>query len=282
MRALPVLAALVAATAVATGGTAHADPVPTGGYLSLTSVPGDPVGGGVNREFSYEGEPATFDATTGNGQHSLRIRATSTTTGETWVLRFTAPPGGDLAFGDYPAATLGSATPGAVGLSVSSPTRTCAAVTGSVSVQEAQWSADGTLQIAMIGFVQYCDGAAAPLRGFVNVASAAFQEPLAPIVRIDPAGTVRTTGVTTVSGTIQCNRPSDALLRVTLGQGGAQGEKRFRTTCDAQPTPWTVRLRAGTGSFTAGAATAAVTGRVTRQSDGAFAAVAPTATVTLA
>lgn len=282
IRSLPALAVAAAALAVAVPAVAAAQPASA--YLGGVSQPGDPVGQG--RSYSYSTEFGTsFEAFPGADQRSVRIEAHASN-GEDWTLRFEAPPGQPFTYGTYPAATLGSGTPGAVGLSVSVDGRGCATVTGSVDVIEVQYGPDGSLSGLIFWFHQFCDGATAELSGEISASIRPDAPPLTVDLRpADTGSVVRSTGVATVSGTTTCDGGGSGPARFALeqrqGTRVVRAETGFTVTCSPTTDRWTAVLDPARGRFTTGAATLRVEAQVQDRSTGAVTPVTVERTVTL-
>ncbi|HZP43176.1 MAG TPA: hypothetical protein VFD84_16935 [Candidatus Binatia bacterium] len=138
-------ASRLAALAVTLAGAA---PAPAATFAFLHGVPGDYVGGGVDRRLD-----GAFTASADVGH----VRVDASGSGHTASFDFAAPDGQALAPGAYEnAAAMPSA--GVPGLSVVVDGRGCAGITGRFTVLDAAYDGGGALVSFGASFEQHCDG----------------------------------------------------------------------------------------------------------------------------
>ena len=273
LRTCSFLAAAAATFAVLFPGTASAQPASAA--LSASSDPGDPVGLGQSYYFDPETSTVVYEAFPGPDQRSVRFEV-HPPTGEDWTLRFEAPPGQPFTFGDHPAATLGSGTPGAVGLSVSIGGRGCTTVTGSVQILDVQFGEDGSLTGGIFQFHQFCDGVTAELRGEISALIRPDVPPAPITVTADRKATVAA-GTATVTVRTTCDISGYGPFTFTLtqrhGNRVVTAGTAFNLGCNSTVE---VPFDPAQGNFRPGAATVHIEGYVLDRSTG----VPSTASVT--
>jgi hypothetical protein len=135
--------------------------------LTINSDPGDYVGNG---QFSFftpaDGSFFAQSFTTSSNPTSVEIYFHTNNYEHTWDVQFTAPTNQLLGPGNYPGAVMFNTT--GPSLMVAGDSRQCNQITGSFTVLEASYSADGTVNSFDATFTQQCFGATAGLRGEVR------------------------------------------------------------------------------------------------------------------
>src|SRR5919198_3979000 len=240
-------AAVACAAVTAFALPAAADVVPaTSGSLTMTSDPGDYIGGG--QSWSYAMPPDSFASQIlyRNGVEVIVNGAN----GDWWYLDFGAPNGAQLTPGTYDnAARWPFQDPSQPGLSIFGNGRGCNTLTGRFTVLDATYAPGGSLVSFHATFEQHCEGFAAALRGEVQLTS---EPPLQITLTLDPKGSIRST-TSTVHGTITCSRAATVFVSGTI----SQQTKRYGTTtgpfgatvdCTTTATAWSA-----TGSSSSGA-----------------------------
>jgi Family of unknown function (DUF6299) len=255
----------LAALACALPGAAQAGTSATFGSLTMTSDPGDWIGGGQN--YSY-GTPDSSFVMHGDALYYDGNRVSVSVTGangDWWGLGFQAPTGQRLTPGvTYDGAIRGiqsAPPPGASPrMEVWGNHRACNTLTGSFTILDVVYGPYGYLQDLHLTFEQHCEGGTPALRGEIEVAGPAGPPAQAVTVTIDPAGgSHRPGGGAAVSGTIACAVPTDAWLSVSATQqtrkGMASGSVGVEVpSCDATPRPWSATVPSDGPTFTAGTA----------------------------
>ncbi|MFJ1749416.1 hypothetical protein ACIOJD_24690 [Streptomyces sp. NPDC088116] len=211
------LALSLATGTAALAGAAHAAPVESGS-LSFSGDPGDYISGGQSYSYSTESRDGfNASASTDNRVVSLSVDGAN---GDWWSLDLAAPSGKALTPGEYTGATRypfnGSAQPG---LSHSGNGRGCNTLTGSFSIQRAEFGPNGYIHTLDATYEQHCEGDTAALRGEVHISRPA--PPAALDLGLDVAldGTAGSlNGKATVHGTVSCTEP----VRVTVSGGVTQ------------------------------------------------------------
>jgi hypothetical protein len=165
---------------------------------------------------------------------------------------FSAPDGQQLTPGSYPGAFRDvSQQPGQPGLSVSGDNGGCNMLTGSFTVLDAVYGANGDVERFDATFEQHCEDNIPALHGEVRIDNTAPSPPPATIqITIDPAGQLGAHGVATVHGTISCSLPPDGLydpsppvISLTVAEQTKNGTASFGTAgypsaCTPTPTAW--------------------------------------------
>lgn len=256
MKPLAIAASLSAAAALFAG-HAQASVVPAlSGSLTMTSDAGDYIGQGQNWSYSLPPDSFSSQIPYNNGVEAI-VNAAN---GDWWYLDFGAPFGAVLTPGTYTsAARWPFQDPSQPGLSVSGVGRGCNTLTGSFTVLDATYAPDGSVQTFHATFEQHCEGAAAALRGEVQLRSI---PPLDITLTLDPKGSIKSNSGT-VSGTISCSRTATVFVSGTI----TQQTKRYGTTsglfgttvnCTTSTAPWSAIGSSYSGNpFVAGAATVA-------------------------
>ena len=135
-------------------------PVPGAWSLTMTSDPGDYIGGG--RAWSHG--PAT-DTIRVWGERSL-VRLYLTNAEGWWDGNFAAPPGQQLRAGaTYTGARRYPFNDNAPGLDVGGYGRGCNELSGSFTVDELNFDPNGALRAFKVRFEQHCENATPALRG---------------------------------------------------------------------------------------------------------------------
>ena len=258
-----LLFAAAAALALVSSGAAGAGTTALSGSLTMTSDPGDWVGGGTS--YSYATPDSSF-VLEGNALHfdGNRVRVSLTAPGgDWWYLSFQAPTGQTLTPGaTYDGATrvIESSAGPSPRMDVSGNGRGCNALTGSFTVVDVVYGPYGYLQDLHLTFEQHCEGAEAALRGELDVSGPAGPPAQAMTVTINPSGIAqRPGGAAVVSGTVACAVPTDAWFTVFATQetrkGLASGSGDVQLAgCGPTPQPWTATVAPSDVSFTNGTA----------------------------
>jgi hypothetical protein len=262
-----ILVALVACALVAFPARARADYVAaTQGSLTMTSDPGDYIGGG--QSYSFATPDYTFlthgDATYFDG-NMLVVQVSGA--GEWWYLGFQAPTGQTLTPGvTYANAIRGlqsSPPPGSQPrMDIFGDGRGCNTLTGSFTVLDVTYGPYGYLQSFHVTFEQHCEGATPALRGELNVVAPPAPTAQSVHLTIDPSGVAaRPSGAAVVSGTISCALPYTAYLNVYVTQQTKKGlitgsAYSVEVPCSGpSPTAWSATVPPdGKTLFTAGPA----------------------------
>lgn len=262
-----ILLALAACALVAFPATARASYVAaTQGSLTMTSDPGDYIGGG--QSYSFATPDYTFfthgDATYFDG-NMAQVQVSGP--GHSWSLGFQAPTGQTLTPGvTYPNAIRGlqsAPPPGAQPrMDVSGDGRGCNTLTGSFTVLDVTYGPYGYLQSFHVTFEQHCEGAAPALRGELTVVAPPAPTPQSVHLTIDPAGiAARPSGAALVGGTISCALPYTAYLEVHVTQPSKKAPitgsvYSVEVPCSGpSPSAWSATVPAdGKTQFTAGPA----------------------------
>jgi hypothetical protein len=225
-------------------------------WLHLHSEPGDPVGQGL--DYSYERPYAKVAAHSALGGNFLYIEVEAST-GEQWILAFTAPEGQQLHVGEYTDVRRHpSEWPGThPTMSVGPTGGSCALISGTFSLQELEYGADGRVQRLHLTFQQYCDESPAALTGELVYLPQPPLPPLQLAVAVDGVGTVSPAGVVRVSGTITCNQYVWATGYLTVSQGDAFALDTVPgVTCTPQaPAIWVALVDVSYAGFVRGRAT---------------------------
>jgi hypothetical protein len=182
--------------------------------------------------------------------------------GDWWNLIFSAPDGQDLVPGTYSGATrFGFNGPGEPGLSIDGNSRGCNILSGSFTVLDVSFGPHNYLERFHATFEQYCDGAAAALRGEINIINPPAPDPLQLRAEIAPIGGANPkAGTATANVTAWCNRPATVDLSVTLTQRTttrsevANGWFDVSFDCTGTQTWNAIVSSESGGSFTAGKA----------------------------
>ena len=247
-------AAVACAAVTAFALPAAADVVPaTSGSLTMTSDPGDYIGGG--QSWSYAMPPDSFASQIlyRNGVEVIVNGAN----GDWWYLDFGAPNGVQLTPGTYDnAARWPFQDPSQPGLSIFGNGRGCNTLTGRFTVLDATYAPGGSLVSFHATFEQHCEGATAALRGEVQISNPPPVPPVELTLKLDSKGTVRG-GVGTVHGTVTCSRAATVDVSGTMSQqtrkyGVTSGSFATRVGCSTSPTEWTASASSG-APFQAGA-----------------------------
>jgi hypothetical protein len=161
----PVAPTSAGAASAATSG-APSDEV----LITLRSVPNDPVGVGISRDFSLAN--ATIRLRTIGPWLSLQVDST-----ENWYGDFVMPgnenqlrPGSYSGLVRHPSQTAGAGS-----LSWSGNGRGCNISSSTLVIHSVQYEA-GVLKDVDMSFDQYCEGSASPLRGHVHIGAAAMAQ----------------------------------------------------------------------------------------------------------
>jgi hypothetical protein len=166
---LVIVAGIVLVTLTFTGIGGAITPPATGTFLHLQSEPGDPIGRG--EELLYTAENAGFTMWYVNGYFEARVQGID---GNVWAIHMEAPDGLEL----VPGTTYGNLAlwpyngSDGYGLSVTGFATGCgflgAASEMTVNELELRPVFPNEIERFDATFVQYCNGASAPLRGHIN------------------------------------------------------------------------------------------------------------------
>lgn len=185
------------ATAPALKGNLYLDARPLS--YRFTSDAGDYIGGG--RTATYPG--ATSIVTVHGSTAGLSAQVSGQR--DDWNVSIGAPAGQTLKKGTFAANRFG--TDGLGGLDVSGDGRGCNETTGTVTIRDIRFDAEGSVSAVDASFVQHCEGQAPALRGTLRYLDGAFPAPpvvtapaqAAPashtVVRLGPAPVTRRTAV---------------------------------------------------------------------------------------
>ena len=257
--------AALAALAFVLPATAHADPNATSGSLTMTSDPGDWLGGGAayafatpDSSFLMHGDALDYDG------NYVNVYVTGAG-GEWWSLSFQAPTGQTLTSGvTYDGAIRGiqsAPPPGASPrMDIYGDYRGCNTLAGSFTVLDVAYGPYGYLQALHLTFVEHCEGGAPALRGELDVTGPAGPPAQAVSVTVDPSGVAqRPGGGAAVHGTITCAVPTDAWFSVSATQqtkkGTASGSASVEVaTCGPTPQSWSATVPPSGTAFVAGPA----------------------------
>jgi hypothetical protein len=220
-------------------------------YISMTSDPGDYIGGGESRFFTAD--TASISSRTEGDDRELHI-AVFPSEGGWWYLDFAAPTGERLLPGAYDDATRWPFNPpDKPGLSVSGDGRGCNTLTGRFDVIEARYGPSGYVERFHATFEQHCEGLEPALRGEVFISNPAPPPALQITLTVLERGEAhRITGVATIRGTIACTAPTYGNLygivtqranRFVVVTGGFSQMVRCSTT----PTPWSATVTSWSG-----------------------------------
>lgn len=134
-------------------------------------------------------------------------------------------------------------------------------------------------------FEQHCEGAAAALRGTIDLGTPPPPPPppLEVAATIDPTATInRKTSATTFGGTVTCSAAARATIAGTITQGSRKAVVTvpFSIAADCSPvaTPWRATVN---GSLVAGAAKVDLTATAPDPNSGASATSAASRTIEL-
>jgi len=143
-------------------------------FLTLSSQPGDYVGGGITQTLT----PAdgTFSVT--NSTTDITISFHTPSYSQFWTLQFGSPKSEKFARGEYEGATRTAfRSPTAPGVDVGGDGRGCNTTTGRFLVSDFALNTDGTIARLGIDFEQHCEGAAPALYGSLRYNSAVTAVP---------------------------------------------------------------------------------------------------------
>ena len=255
----------LAVLACALPAAAQAGTTATFGSLTMTSDPGDWIGGG--QSYSYATPDSSF-VMHGDGLYYDGNWVSVSVTGQNgdwWALGFQAPTGQQLTPGvTYDGAVRGPQSappPGASPrMDVWGNHRACNTVTGSFTVLDVAYGPYGYLQDLHLTFEQHCEGGTPALRGELAVSGPAGPPAQAVAVTIDPSGVAqRPGGAAVVTGTISCAVPTDAWFSVFATQETRKGTTSgFASvevpSCDATPKPWSATVPPEGTAFVSGTA----------------------------
>jgi hypothetical protein len=262
------LSALAFAVALFCPGGIHAGVVPaSSGTVTLTSEPGDYVGGG--QSWSYD---AQIDRVLVGAERWGTARVfVYAANGDFWALNFTAPAGAPLSPGVYTDAqrAFDDFHPG---LDVSGMGRGCNDLTGSFTVLAVSYGPYGYLQSLHATFEQRCGTSTAALRGEIDVVAPPAPAPIGVTVTVDSDATVdRADGLVHLHGTIACSTPVRAAglsgdLTQVQKKGTATGffNQVSVADCDSTAKAWDAtttlssELRFSAGSMTVQVRAAAI------------------------
>ncbi|MFD7627184.1 hypothetical protein ACFV7Q_14315 [Streptomyces sp. NPDC059851] len=234
--ALPLTAGLAGA------GAAQAAPVPTGSFNWLGDMGNGESDGGRWYD-SNSGD--TFDATASADHRTLRIAVNRP--GDNWTLDFAAPAGQTLAVGSYADAVRVPEMPGVAldrpALFVNGYHGGCAALTGSFTIQELVFGADGrTVEKFKASYAQDCDDRS-ELTGSISLSGGqAPPKPVALGISVASAGKLTKDGKATLNGTVTCTKPVKVNVTGSARQEQPQTVLGFiRAEVDCVPgkkVPW--------------------------------------------
>lgn len=252
------------------------------GSLTMTSDPGDFVGGGVPHSYSTQ----AGDVFSTSGGDSAITAFVSAANGDFWFLSFAAPTGQVLAPGTFSGA-IRFATSAAPGLDVEGIGRGCNTVTGSFTVTDLT-IVQGFIQTFDVTFEQHCEGAAAALRGDLRIQNPPPPPPLQLGVGVSSQGTAsRLDGKATVQGTVTCSQATPVNVRGELTEVAhrtiIRGTVNVTVSCTPDaPAAWQATVDPiGTTPYQNGDAEAAVTASATDPFFGNLITVDETAVVRL-
>ncbi len=214
LAALLSLAAVVACLSVAAPAEAYEV---TSGSLTISGDPGDYITGGLSYSYSTDAGDSFFVFS--SQENSVVEVAVSGYNGDYWYLDLAAPSGQSLTPGTYTGATRYPFNDPGPGLSLVGNGRGCNTVTGSFTVLDAVYGANGYVQTFDATFEQHCDGLDPAARGEVHIAN----PPPPPALTLDLAvaadGEASTlNGNATVHGTATCNKPTSVFVEGTVTQ----------------------------------------------------------------
>jgi hypothetical protein len=128
--------------------------------LAMTSDPGDYIGQGASYDFT------TMNATISASGDYSHVSGSVTGPDDLWSLEFSAPQDGSLTIGStYDATRWTGGQHGGAVMQVFGDVRGCSALDGTFTVDALSVAPDGSLENAVISFVQHCEGATPALRG---------------------------------------------------------------------------------------------------------------------
>lgn len=131
--------------------------------LQMNSQPGDAIGGGLNYLITDAQEQMQVSSELPNEfQGGVQNPANFD---DGWNVMI-APNGGPFTLGTHTANNSGM--PGVYYLNISGQSRGCNDTSGSVTVRQAEFDADGAPSAVDIAFTQYCDGSTAALTGEIE------------------------------------------------------------------------------------------------------------------
>jgi hypothetical protein len=143
-------------------------------FLTLSSQPGDYVGGGITQTLT----PAdgTFSFT--NSTTDITISFHTPSYSQFWILQFGSPKSQKFARGEYDGATRTAfRSPTKPGIAVAGDGRGCNTSTGRFLVSDFALSTDGTIARLAIDFEQHCEGFPPALYGSFRYNSAVTAVP---------------------------------------------------------------------------------------------------------
>ena len=126
----------------------------------MTSDAGDYIGGGAS--YTYTPANARLGA---SGSRAVVGMGVDAANGDWWGATFDAPDGDIIAPGTFADAHRYPFNGSGPGLDVSGSGRGCNELTGSFTINEAQYRDDGYLRTLDVSFEQHCEGATPALRG---------------------------------------------------------------------------------------------------------------------
>src|SRR6266704_154911 len=258
---LALAAAVAAALAVAVeaGPAAAIDTQPAqSGSLTMTSDPGDYLGGGLSYAYSTDqGDQFYTQVRDGGTYLAVLVFAAD---GSSWTLSFTtgAFDGPPLAPGTY-----SSSTPG-VSMGAGADSRGCGTSTSTFTIRDVVFGPYQYLERFDASFEFHCEGLDPATRGDVRIVNPPAPAPLALGVAVG-AGTVNdVTGLVHLSGTVDCNHPVEVVVSGTLTQVNKNGFRALGSVfsivnCTCPATPWEATVDTSTiAAFNKGDAEAQV------------------------
>lgn len=134
------------------------------GRWTMTSDPGDYIGGGVPRAF----DPTNSEMAVWGDRREIQVNL-SEAGQRTWRAEFFAPEGRRFERGQrFLAGTEERPVPGGAPFEITSPGRSCSDTSGEFVITAARYDRRGRLRSVAIGFTQFCDSETAALRGSLS------------------------------------------------------------------------------------------------------------------
>ncbi|MEU8888862.1 hypothetical protein [Streptomyces sp. NPDC048442] len=197
------LALVLASGALATAGTAQAQPVESG---SLSFAGDDWIGGGESYAYSVENKDK-FSVTSNKDQNVISV-SVNAANGSWWSLDLA--DGKALKAGSYPGAIRYPFNDaGQPGLSLSGDGRGCNTLTGSFDIAQVVFGPNGYVQKLDATFVQHCEGGDAATKGEIHISNPEPPAELSLGLDVSLEGQASTlNGKATVHGKVSCDVPA--------------------------------------------------------------------------